>query len=193
MNDFLKHKSEIARALANFSYEKMEDGRLFFSRAGAALGGVFSYRVDGGAMIIGNNTVVNEALNDILNVYFCGASQRTAFYIAPFINNVTPVATLTAATFASTQGEFTNYTEATRPVWTFDAAPTAQNVTNSAAPGRCTIGTGGGTVRGAGLITNSVKSATTGVLVAAAKFDADSVLNAGSKLDTEYSLTAQDV
>lgn len=192
MSDMTKYRGEFARALANHRYEVMDDGRVLIPSAGAAFGGVFSHRVDGGAWEIDGNIVVNEALNDVLSVYFASGAQRTAFYIAPFINNTTPVATLTGATFAATQGEFTNYTEATRQVWT-PGAIAAQAVSNTAAAARFTIGTGGGTVRGAGLLTNSVKSATTGICVAAAMFDSASVLNAGSKLDIEYSITAQDV
>lgn len=192
MHPLIKHRAEFARALRNFNFERTASGGVLFPRQGLIVAGVFSAAVDGGPKLIFPNTFVNEGLDDVLNVYFHGSAQRTAFYIAPFTNNVTPAAGLTAATFTATQGEFTNYTEATRVSWV-EAAASGQSISNTASPARFTIGTGGGTVWGAGLISAAAKSATTGVLPAAGKFGDDALsLTAGSKLDVEYAIDAQD-
>lgn len=183
--------AEFAKALASNEHEQVGDGRLYMPKQRCFIGGVIGYRVDGGALNIANNTATFEGLNDLLAVYFTAGTQRVAFYFAPYANNVAPDQTLTAANFTSTMGEYTNYTESTRPIWT-PGAVASQSVDNSAAAARMTIGTGGGTVRGAGLISNQAKSATTGVLFACAAFDTAATLTAGSKLDLEYVLTAQD-
>lgn len=192
VHDLIRHRAEFARALRNYNFERTTDGRVLFPRQGLFIAGVFSARVDGGPRDVFPNTFVNEGLDDVLQVYFHGTSQRTGFFIAPFSNNVTPAAGLTAATFAATQGEFTNYTESTRVAWV-EAAASGQSISNSASPARFTIGTGGGTVWGAGMLSASAKSATTGVLPAAGKFGDEALtLTAGSKLDVEYAIDAQD-
>lgn len=186
-----KFRTEFAKAFARNEHEITDDGKLYLPKQRCFIGGVIGFRIDAGPLNIANNTATFEGLNDLIAVYFTGSAQRPAFYFAPYSNNVAPDQTLTAANFASTMGEYTNYTEGTRPLWT-PGAVAAQSVDNSAAPARMTIGTGGGTVRGAGLITNQTKSATTGILFAAAAFDTAATLTAGSKLDLEYILTAQD-
>lgn len=192
MNLLMKYKSEFARALREHDFEQ-RDGGLYFPRQGALLrvGGVFSAIVDGVRTGAADNVFVNEGLNTVLNVLLGDLAKPVGIYIAPFVNDQAPVATLTAATFAATQGELTNYTEATRQAWTKDANSTAQSITNSAAPATFTIGVGGATIYGAGLILGaSAKSATTGTLAAAALFDAPNTLNANSKLQVEYALSA---
>lgn len=191
MNLLQKFRTEFARAMRNGKYE-MDRGRAYFSKSRTYVGGVFGYRVDGGPLVLGNNTTVYEGLTDILAVYFLHSTQRTGFYFVPYTNNIAPDSTLTAANFNATMAEFTNYADGTRPQWTAPGAVTAQSVANSAAPARLVFGTGGGTVRGAGLATVPGKLASTGILVAAAAFDDPAILSANSKLDLEYVLTAQD-
>lgn len=116
------------------------------------------------------NRVVNQGLNHFLNVGLRGENVISTWYMAPFAANVTPAANLTAATFASTTTEFTNYDESTRQTWTSDAASTAQTLANAAAPALFTIGADSQTtIYGAGLISAQAKEATSGVLVAAGR------------------------
>lgn len=119
----------------------------------------------------GPNRVVNQGINAILNGYFRSESLPAAFYIAPFVADVTPTATVTAANFNSTLTEFTNYDEPTRPEWEMDGPSTAQELINDAVPAMFTIADGVQTeIRGAGLFTMSGKgSSGGGILVAAAK------------------------
>jgi len=186
-----KYASEIGRHVRNGATEMSEAG-LLIKPMKLAIGGSFMYSIDGGPRKIADNTATYEGLNDLLNVYFKQSAAPTAFYFVPYVNNVAPDATLTAANFNATMAEFTNYTEATRQLWT-PGTVASQSVDNAAAPAQITIGTGGGTIRGAGLATASAKSATTGVLIVAAAFTAAEVLNAGSKLNLEYVLSAQNV
>lgn len=180
--------NELRRALHNFKYEKTETG-VFFPASGILFGGVFSCRIDNGPLIAGHNAVTNEFVNLMLNVVLGNTSAPTAWYIAPFTSSTTPTSALTAATFTATQTEYTGYTEATRQQWTSDGASTAQTMQNANAPATFTIGTGGATITGAGLLSASAKSATTGTLAAAGLFAAANTLGANSKLTVEYGLS----
>lgn len=138
----------------------------------------FEVRDDSGKLITPGfvwtpNRVVDQGLNYILNAAFvAGTSLPGGWYIAPFAANVTPAANTTAANFASTLTEFTNYTEANRPVWTPDGASTAMELINAAAPALFTVGAGPQTtLYGAGLISASAKSSTSGLLAAAGKLN----------------------
>ena len=184
-----KIKNEFARALRNFHYERTPTGMLF-PKQGICIGGVFSFRVDDGPKDSANNTLALQCLDAMLTSFFTGVVPPTAFYIAPFINNVAPTSALTAATFTATQGEYTGYTAAARLQWVPDGASSGQTVGNTIAPAQFTIGASAATVAGAGLMTASAKSATTGTLIAAALFATPNALNANSKLSIEYSLSA---
>jgi len=134
------------------------------------------------------NIVVDEGILYLLNAGLAQGSQATALYIALFGGATTPANTLTAATFAGVQTEFTNYTETTRVVWAKDAAA-ANSIGNTTTPALFTMATGGGTVRGAALIaTASGKGATTGTLIAAAKFPSDKIMSAGEELRIRYTI-----
>lgn len=116
------------------------------------------------------NRVVDQGINYILNAALRGEGTISTYYIAPFAANVTPAANLTAATFASTTTEFTNYTESTRQEWVTDGAATALSLVNNAAPAVFTVDDGvQTTIYGGGLLSNSGKSSTAGALVAAGR------------------------
>ncbi|MDN5939335.1 MAG: hypothetical protein L0H83_11830 [Salinisphaera sp.] len=161
--------------------------------AKAFVGGVFTSWLNDGPKRVAPNIVVNQALDSVLDSFFVGTTPPTAFYLAPFSGNVTPAATLTAATFASTLTEFTDYSESTRQVWT-PGAVASQAVDNSASVATFTVSVAGGTVWGFGMLTASAKSATTGLCVAATK-DAESRtgLAIGDTLNVNYGFAASDV
>lgn len=151
--------------------------RKFINEARARFGssalfrGEFAYEVNGaGFGAWEKNRVVDQGINYVLNAALRGENVLSAFYIAPFAANVTPAAGLTAANFASTMTEFTNYTQPARPQWVTDGASTALVLENAAAPALFTIAGGAQTtIWGAGLLAGSPKSSTTGPLIAAQK------------------------
>jgi len=151
--------------------------------------GHFEVSVNGGPWEIEPNLVVTEGLNYLLSAALAGGTQKTTFYIALFGGNVTPVAGWTGANFAANSTEFTNYDEATRQPWNDDAV-SGGSIGNNTTPATFTIGVGGGTIRGAALVEASAKSATSGILVAAARFAADKVLAAAEELRVKYVITA---
>lgn len=139
----------------------------------------------------GKNRVVNEGINQILNSALRGEGVISAYYIAPFVADVVPPATLTAANFNSTLTEFINYDEATRPAWVSDAASTAQLLENAAAPALFTIAAGAQTeIRGAVLHSSNSKSGNVGTIIAAAKAPAAFLnLADGFEVKIKYRLT----
>lgn len=165
---------------------------IFLPGASVSFGGVFIHTLNGKDRRVDPNLLPTNALIDILNVYFRGGTQRTAFYVAPFANNVAPTADLTGATFTATQGEFIAYNEAARPTWTPPAAaPASAVIDNSAAPATLTINAANSTIWGFGLLTSQPKSDTTGVLVAASQFaTARSGLAVGDTLSLQYAFSA---
>lgn len=181
-------KAEFARALRNFRFNKTESG-VFFPAQNVEFGGVFSTSVDGGPWVPNKNTVTLPWLNNLLDLFFNEGTAPTGCYIAPFTNNVAPSSALTAADFASTQGEYTGYTETGRQQWVSNGAAASQQVSNSDAPATFTVGASAVTIRGAGLITVPTKGATTGILVAAALFATPNTLSPGSTLKVQYSLS----
>lgn len=118
----------------------------------------------------GKNRIVNSGLNHFLNAGLRGEGIVTTFYIAPYAADATPSAGLTAANFNASLTEFTNYSAATRQVWTSDGASTAQQLINDVAPAQFTVGNGlQTTIYGAVLHTSNVKGGATGVIVAGAR------------------------
>lgn len=150
--------------------------------------GQFAYAVNGGEFgPWERNRVVDQGLNYILNAALRGESVLSSFYIAPFVTNATPAANLTAATFAATLTEFTNYTETARQQWVTDASASALVLENANAPALITIGSGAQTtIWGAGLLSASPKSSTSGVLVAAQKRTAALTVEEGFEIRIKY-------
>lgn len=181
--------AEFARALRNFKFERSPGGVLFTAQR-VEVGGVFSHQLDGGAWQADHNAYALEALDKMLSDWFNNGSVPTAFYIAPFTNNVAPASTLKAVNFAATQGEFVGYTETDRQEWTPNGNAAAQTMSNSDAPAVFTGGASAATIRGAGMLTSSIKGGTAGLLVAAAAFGAANPLNPGGTLKIKYELVA---
>ena len=153
----------------------------------------FGFQVNDGPEIWTPNRVVNQGLNYALNAALLGQGTNSNWYIAPFAANVNPAANVTAANFASTLTEFTNYTQGTRPAWNADGAATAMELINDASPALITVGSGAQTsIYGAGLISTSGKGATSGILFSAGLLQAAALLNlaAGFEVRLKYRLTA---
>lgn len=187
INDLIRHRRELARAVANHKYEVSPDG-LFMPTMNAFVGGMLATSLNGADLQIDPNTYTTEGLNYLLTTGVKNGSPSAAFYLAPFSGNVTPSASLTASTFTATQTEFTNYDEAARPEFV-DGAVSAGSVSNSASRAEITASASGGTVWGAGLLSVATKSATTGVLLACAKFASSRVLAETDILAFQYTLT----
>lgn len=138
-----------------------------------------------------SNLVVNEGLNHILDVVLHGASPVGTWYLGLFEANYTPVATVTAATIAAAATECTAYDESTRVAYD-EAAPSGQSITNAASKATFTMNATK-TIYGAFLVSASAKSATTGVLLSAARFGSSKAVVDDDQLLLTYTFSASSV
>ena len=139
------------------------------------------------------NLVVNQGLQDMNAKYFKGSTYTATWYIgiygAAASNN--PVAGDTAASHAGFT-EVTDYTNATRPVATFDTATTADpSVISTTASPAVFMMNGSTTVGGAFLISDNTKGGTAGVLFSASDFAApgDRVVIDGDQISVGYTFS----
>jgi hypothetical protein len=192
MTDLMKHRGEVLRALANRKFEPTGNGGILIGAGINAIPmGVFDveHRRMGDmlARVAGSNVIPTEALNHILSVIIAGGAQALTWYTALFEGNVTPGATLTAATFTATTTECTAYDETTRVEFK-EGTPTAGVIDNASNRAIFTMNATK-TVYGGALLTASAKSATTGTLLAAARFSAPRNVVAADELSVRYTLT----
>jgi len=190
---------DAARAVRNKKHEVTEGG-IYVPGARVFIGGAFSalYAPPGEGFgprqLAGPNRVVAQGLNRILNL-LAGHASSVPLHLAPFSGNVAPADGWTGTNWAAAATEFTAYSAATRLPWTTVAA-TAKELSNSAALAEATITFNEGgpyTIRGCALAEAPAKGATTGILVAASRFDADlSGMVGGGRLALQYDLVAID-
>lgn len=187
------------RAVANRRAEITESG-LFIPGANMVAFGHFSAQYappgeDFGPRTVGANRVVKEGLIQALNLIANHVSPG-AYYLAPFSGDVAVSADWKGSTFAGAATEFTAYSNATRVPWTTVAATSAAQVSNAAALAAATITLNAGgpyTIRGIGLLSNSGKGSTTGLLFSASRFADDLTgMTGGGKLALQYDLSAVD-
>lgn len=191
MNDLMNHRGEFARAIANKKYD-FTDAGILFPQQHVLVAGVFDTEHRRGGDLIGHdmsaNIIPTEGLSHILSVLVAAGTQVTTWYTALFEANVTPAATLTAATFTATTTECIAYDETTRVAYV-EGAVSAGAVDNSASRAVFTMNATK-TIYGGALLSASAKSATSGTLLAAAKFSASRAVVAADELAVKYSLSA---
>ena len=134
------------------------------------------------------NGVTNVGKDNILEVAFHSGTQITTWYVG-LVDLISFTALAAADTIASHGGwvEFTSYTESTRVTWAADAAA-SQAISNST-PATFNINATG-TVKGVFVVSNNVKSGTTGTLWATALFTADVAVVNTDQLKVTYTVSA---
>lgn len=135
-----------------------------------------------------NNLVPTEGLNYMLGASLTGVVQISAWFIALFEGNYTPVAGVTAATFPADATECVAYNEAARVSWT-PGAISAGSVSNTASKAVFTMNATK-TVYGIAQTSVSTKSAITGTLVSVARFGAAKAVVATDVLNVTSIITA---
>lgn len=129
------------------------------------------------------NLLTDEGLNDVLSKYYKGSSYSAAFFMLLIdANGFTAIAADdTAAQIGGTNDweEITSeYDQSTRPSISFGSVA-SQSVDGSAAPCVFTVNAEV-TIQGAGIVTNSTKGGTSGVLVGVAELDDPVTIGSGS-------------
>lgn len=189
MNDVMKHRGEILRALASHKYETMDNGGVYIPSMGA-VGGVYDvqHRRNGELLShdISSNIIVAEGLTHLLGVAVAGVTQVNPWYVALFEGNVTPAGSLTAATFTATTTECTAYDEAARVAYV-EGTVAAGAVDNAASRAVFTMNATK-TIYGGALLSVSTKSSTSGVLLSAARFPSARAVVDDDELSVKFSL-----
>lgn len=179
----------IANAFRNRQYERTPSG-IFFPKVGGGLGiqGVFEHWLNGKDHQVEPNLIVNTGLNHLLSAALAGGSAISSWYVAPFSGNVTPVAGTTAATFTAVATETTAYDEAARVAWAYDAVA-SQAISNNSTRATFTMNATV-SVYGAGILSASAKSSTSGTLLCYAKFAAVRAMVDDDVLTIKYTISA---
>lgn len=181
-----KLAQEIYAATERYAYEVAEHF-VEFPRQKLRLYGGFTAWVNDGPRSVSANVVTNEGILTALGILFHAGTPISSWYIAPFSSSSVPTGTITGATFTSALTEFTAYSQSTRVVWATDAA-SGTSITNTTTPATFTINADSSDVYGAGLLSTSAKSDTTGKLYAAAQFSAPKLdMASGDQLFVTYS------
>lgn len=193
--DIIKHAREFMADLAAHRWERSPTGGIILPRSKLAFEGKYIHSVNGQDERIDYNLIPTEGLNHILGVALYSTSKINTWYLAPFSGNVTPGAGWTASNFASTATEITSTTdgfvETTRQAWT-PAAPSSGSITNTASKAELTVAMSSGnlTVYGLGLLSNSTRGSTSGVLASASRFATARVLSNTDVWSVGYEIDA---
>lgn len=177
---------DVQESLRAGKYERTPEG-VYFPNNSLLAKGVFVYNKRGEAEEYSENLVVDEALDYMLGASIGTESPISNWYIATFSGNVTVLSTWTAANFTSNSTEFLNYVSATRPAWS-NGAVSSGGVDSFTTKASFESDSDTQTIRGAALISSSVKSSTSGTLMAASRFPSDKLLDTGEILDVGYGL-----
>jgi hypothetical protein len=177
---------QLVRAVLDGRFEETELG-LFFPRERLMVTGRFAYNKKGEQEEYSDNLVVTEGLNYLVGVAVKSVTPITSWFVAPFSGDVTVQATWTAANFTSNATEVTAYSSATRPAWV-GGSVTAGAVNSFAAKAEFAATSNGVVIRGAGMVSLSTKSGTTGTLLGASRFPSAKTLDTGEILEIGYGL-----
>ena len=138
------------------------------------------------------NLVVDEGINEVLNRTFNGASNAGSEYIGIHSTNLSPSANWNYASIGTTITEVVAYDEAARPEWITNSA-TDKSVTN-AGVAEFSVNAQS-TVWGGFIVTNSTKQPTgsTGIMFAALNFASSKTVEAGEKIQIQYTISMSSV
>lgn len=176
---------KIIRALDEGAFEVSENGILIPSLRLLAEG-QFCYHKRGEPEEFSSNLVVTEGLNYILSSALRGVTAIPSWFIAVFSGDVSVAAGWEASNFTANSTEATAYASTSRPAWT--PAAVSGGIISSYAAKAEFVATSAVTLRGAALISSSVKSGTSGTLVSASRFATDKALAEDEILDVGYQL-----
>jgi len=132
------------------------------------------------------NILPNNAINDVLNVYFGASGQTTTFYCG-LIDNAGYSALGATDTMSSHAGwvENQNISNASRPTWTPGAAA-SQSIANPSAMVLNMNPSSGCTIRGFFLCSNNTLGGTAGNLTATALLTTPQPCNNGDTIKATY-------
>lgn len=141
-----------------------------------------------------NNIVTNEGLDSVLDVYLNAATQITVWYLTLFVDNITPLATHTAAVPGTTEITVTEVAEAIRETYNANAS-SGQSIDNVAGPVAQYIADTSFTAWGAQLFGGGTSAFgnTAGTLWSSSLLGSSKSMVALDTIDITYTFTAADV
>lgn len=145
-----------------------------------------------------HNLIVDQGLTHFLDVVMGADAKITTWYVGIFTNNVTPAAADTPAAQLGAAGTYGEGQDADYDVPATNKpeyidVPAASNVmSNGASPASFTIAATL-TIYGAFISSIAAKTATTGTLLAAKKFDSSRAVIDNDILTVQYDITAASV
>lgn len=192
--DLLRHGPEFARAIDRHQYDVTPAG-IHFPKQNAMVLGHFDTWINGADHQVDPNIVPVEALDYLLKTGLKNVGGLSTWYIAPFLNDIVPASTLTAANFNTVMNEFVAYNELTRVAYTTPADPAAGAFSNSAAAAVFTAATAVGTttgvnIFGAAILSASGKIAISGKILCCSRFSGLRNIKATDLLTVQYTLSA---
>lgn len=133
------------------------------------------------------NRIPQEGLDFLIQSPFGLVAAVPNFYCALFSNNFQADANTSAADLPGVMGEFTAYSEATRPVWTkaYNGAGTIDNAASKA----IFTPTQDGIAYGSCIVANPTKGANTGLLLSVVRYATVKPLSAGMEAKLLCGLT----
>lgn len=187
--DLSKHAREFKGYIDAHQYDVTDDG-ILFPRAGAMASGEYFYDTNGENCESTHNLLPTQALNYLLEAGLRGGAGISGWYLALFGGAYTPTSTLTAATFPALATEIVSptegYTESLRRPWV-SGAPSVGATDNLTDRAAFTIASASEvTIRGAALLSDSVRGGTNGVLLSAARFANARTESAGNIFNLGY-------
>ena len=204
--DLKKHGREIGRHLRAKRFELTPGGVLVKAGMNVIANGAFIDTLFRPGMApdtqISPNLAVDEGLINMLNVYFAGSAQTTAWYVGLFTQNATPQDSWNAANIVANSVELEGYTTAAagggsavnRPAFT-TVVTTTKTLSNAASQAMFYFDDDGPyTARGAFLIGGAAaKGSITGKLFAATRLATDRTgLASPDSLGVQYGVIAAD-
>ncbi len=185
-----KWESQIASALLHGQYRITPEGVVLFEDR--LLRGEFHHRNPWreSDFIVDHNLIVDQGILKALAVNFFTDAKISTWYLALLSGSTTPLASHTAANFATALGEITSTTEgysgSVRKTWV-SAAPAANVVSNLAAKATFNIvATTTVTATGGALVSTDARGGTTGVLWSAALWSLPRELVGGEPFELGY-------
>ncbi len=190
--DLRKHAREFLSALKTLKFEKTEDGGIYFPKQRAFARGMYTHDVNGLDVRCDPNLLPTEGLTHMLAVDLGATAKTSAWYLAMYATAISPAAGWTAASFTATAGEITSgtegYTSATRVAFTAGTAAAA-SIDNNASKAAFTIITASTlTANGIGMLSDSAKGSTSGVLKSASRFATARVFNTADVFNVGYAV-----
>lgn len=150
---------------------------------GVPLQFVYEFELERDGVIVDSweqvNIVPLAGVNYMAAALFGDVAPIGTFYVGLFENNYLPVPAALSSDLPATIGEFTGYSEGTRPIW--NRVNTNGLITNIASRAAFTV-TASKRLYGGFLVSSSEKAGVSGLLLSVARFDTPRDVEAGMVL-----------